>query len=58
MKGIDMGKKQASKMQIKNIADKLGLSVSTVSGCAEWQRRPGKNIKRDAEESIKCGERD
>ena len=26
-----MGKKQASKMQIKNIADKLGLSVSTVS---------------------------
>ena len=31
MKGIDMGKKQASKMQIKNIADKLGLSVSTVS---------------------------
>ena len=31
MKGIDMDKKQASKMQIKDIADKLGLSVSTVS---------------------------
>lgn len=26
-----MDKKQASKMQIKDIADKLGLSVSTVS---------------------------